>query len=171
MAATQQASGFVTQLAHLCGRSIPELEDLLGFGKGYLAGGYTLLLLDDHVGAGDFVMAGTTVFVGGVPEGETDITDTLVKRSLSQVPADAGRYDKLKGRQADEIFVSSGHKRIAKVKALSPTSEFRKGGHVPQWILTSPKIFLVGPSVHGTQKVFRRPDDSVYAAERNTTYI
>jgi hypothetical protein len=162
--------GFVTQLIHIVGRSIPELEKALGFGTGHLAGGYTLLLLDDEVRHDEFLMAGTTVFPDGIPEGETKRTDQLIKESLSRHPADAKRYEGLKKSQASGIFLRSGPRRIVKVKAISPGNHYPKGEHVPQWILTAAKSFVVGPTVHGAMRVYRRSDDSIYAAETLAAY-
>ncbi|MDQ6436783.1 hypothetical protein RB623_22255 [Mesorhizobium sp. LHD-90] len=165
-----RTQGYVAQLDGLCGRDTRDLEQVLGYGEGRLAGGYTLLLLADVVGPGEFEFRGMTHFPGGVPVGESRTTDASLKASLSQVAADRGRFDTMKANEARRIFVSTGPKRIAKIMPLRPGSDYPAGKGIAQWEIMVPKLFFVACKVGAGERIYRRPNDTIYAAARLESY-
>ncbi len=176
LASPVRIDGFVTQLIGLLGKSTAELEKILGYGAGRLQEGYTLLLLADTIGPNDFELRGMTTFPDGVPRGQPLNarlnTEAMVRGSLSQVAADRGRFDALKAQQAREIFVTSGPKRIAKVMPVRGGAEYPPGSGIPQWrIGPNKKNFIIGAHVGRGERVFRRPNDTLYVGTRLAPYV
>jgi hypothetical protein len=62
---TVTASGCLTRLIDVVDRSPTDLEDLIGFYRGRLARGFSILLLKQSLGASDFEFFGYTYMSGG----------------------------------------------------------------------------------------------------------
>lgn len=119
--------GCITQEHFIKGKSLSELERLLGFQSGRLANGAVIAVLTQMPTAQQFELLGYSQ----VAEHRFRGTDGL-------------NVDKLKELVLKETFTLAGHKRLVKVTANTPHSnlldndtQYPPGLGVPQWKLTS----------------------------------
>lgn len=145
-----KAKGFVTRLIFVINKSSDQLEDLIGYHRGRLARGWSLLLLKETVAPSEIVLAGYSHFsggrIGGPQEGLT--------RETVETHA-AGFLDMGRVKQSlAESFVIEGPQRIVKVipatghdPAMAEPDQYPVGLGIPQWILTAEKTFIVAATV------------------------
>ena len=140
--------GFVTKLIYVINKNATELEDRLGYNRGRLDAGWMLLLLKEPVRPNEFELGGMSYFSGG-RIGHPDLGDArpTVEDDYARTIGDPGR---IKAQQAQEVFVTSGVNRIAKVipiagrdGRMSDADAFPVGHGIPQWRLTADKLFIV----------------------------
>jgi hypothetical protein len=154
----EELKGYVTTFASVQNRNRKELEDLLGFSRGALAGGYRLYELKEDVKLGEFEWCDRTLFSGGwnydrsikefVQRQDEVRWKFMVKHDHFAPKADK-EFDMFMGAEMAKLNVRSGPERIVKVRrnpALGnpefPDSKFRD---IPQWKLTIKKNFRLVP--------------------------
>lgn len=138
--------GYVTQYKFIAGRSLREIEKLLGFHAGRLAQGATFAALDRLPSFGDFTTAG-----------------------YSQVAAHRHRtpegldMDRIK-RMAMSAWATTGPDRLLKVvpmmghsTAMDDDLQYPPGQGVAQWKLTAPVPATVVAVLNHANDVFRLP--------------
>jgi hypothetical protein len=148
--------GDITTLNAIGGPRPPErIEDSLGFRRGRLARGYSLLLLTEPLAVDDFDFAGTTLRSGG-REGLPAATPRLDSQRLhisNKMRLEEGEAEYVRKKQALLARVElKGANRLAKIRPVekledgySPAIEFPMGGGGLQWTIRKdrPKQFLV----------------------------
>jgi hypothetical protein len=141
--------GYVTTFAAVSGKTSSELEQLLGFGKGYLSDGFLVYELVAPSDLHDFHWADRTAYSGGwhydpvigeyvqrdaemrahfgkVTNNNEAATDALIRRVLE------GKLAVLKSERIVKICPK------VRKRTTYPDSTAR---HVPQWTLKSDKLF------------------------------
>lgn len=125
-------TGYITQDKFVIGRTMPEIEAILGFHEGRLARGATLAKLIALPKVGEFELAAFT----------------LTAQHRYQPPAgyDIGRLKQL----AMSVWSLSGPNRLVKVwpviphdRSLSDEEQYPPGQGAPQWRLITPLLGLV----------------------------
>ena len=124
-----QIKGCITQERYIKGKTLPELERLLGFKKGRLEKGVVVAALIQLPTVNQFDLLGYSQVAGH--KFNSDSTKGL-------------DVDKLKELVLKEAFTLVGTKRLVKVMAntphndhLSNDEQYPPGEGVPQWKLTS----------------------------------
>ena len=124
-----QIKGCITQERYIKGKTLPELERLLGFKKGRLDNGVVVAALIQMPMANQFELMGYSQVAGH--KFNSDSTKGL-------------DISKLKELVLKETFTLVGVKRLVKVMANTPHSDhlsndeqYPPGEGVPQWKLTS----------------------------------
>lgn len=145
-----KARGFVTRLIFVINKSANDLEDAIGYHRGRLSKGWSLLLLKEKVAPSEIVLAGYSHFSGG------RIGHPSRGGARETVEAHAGGFLDL-GRVKQslaESFVLEGPQRIVKVipatahdTAMPEPEQYPVGRGIPQWILTADKTFIVAATV------------------------
>jgi hypothetical protein len=145
-----KARGFVTRLIFVINKSASYLEDAIGYHRGRLSKGWSLLLLKEKVAPSEIVLAGYSYFSGGRigHPMRGDVRETVEAQALGFL--DLGR---VKQSLADS-FVLTGPQRIVKVipatrhdDAMPEPEQYPVGRGIPQWILTADKTFIVAATV------------------------
>lgn len=145
-----KAKGFVTRLIFVINRPARALEDAIGYHRGRLDQGWSLLLLKEPVSPGDIALAGYSHFSGG------RIGHPRHGSTRPTVEAEAARWldlDRVKTSLA-ESFVLEGPERIVKLipasahdPGMAEPEQYPVGRGIPQWILTREKTFIVAATV------------------------
>ena len=124
-----EVSGCITQERYIKGRSLPELERLLGFQKGRLDNGIVVATLIQLPNISQFQLLGYTQVAGhqfkGIDPKKLDV-------------------NKLKEMVIKEAFTLVGNKRLVKIIANTPhnakldnDTQYPPGQGIPQWKLTT----------------------------------
>lgn len=158
--------GYVGKLPHVLGKSVSEIEKTLGYGPGQLAGGYYLLLLRSEVEQEDFEFRGITLFVNGIPAGQSKATEQLIRDGLSKHPSDRHTFSRLKSEAARDMSTGKGADRICKVVRKVPTNDYVPGEYAPQWTLTKTLEFVVVAEVRPGQVVIRLDSGAFFVGTR-----
>ena len=157
-------SGYVTKLRYCLGKSCAELDNILGFTPGTLDHGYWLCRLVEPVQPGCFALRGMTQFSGGKPAGARQTVHASMRDSLRSRATDRAVWKRVLGRAADQLN-EQGIERTCRVVPMGPRKGYPAGRGVPQWELLFERKFLVELEVFPPNKVYRRPDDTIYAAQ------
>jgi len=145
-----KAKGFVTRLIFVINQPARALEARIGYHRGRLDGGWSLLLLKETVAAEEIVLAGYSHFSGG------RIGHPREGAARPTVEADAARFLDMARvkRSLAESFVLEGHERIVKIipaaghdTAMREPDQYPVGTGIPQWILAAEKTFIVAATV------------------------
>jgi len=145
-----KAKGFVTRLIFVINQPARELEARIGYHRGRLDAGWSLLLLKEPVAPGEIVLAGYSHLSGG------RIGPPMEGVSRPTVEADAKRFLDLARvkRSLAEGFVLTGPERIVKIipatghdDRMREPDQYPVGTGIPQWILTAEKTFIVAATV------------------------
>jgi hypothetical protein len=125
-----EVRGCITQERYIKGRSLPELERLLGFAKGRLDKGIVVATLIQLPNINQFELLGYT-----------QVAEHKFK-SIDPTKLDVAKLKKMVLREA---FTLVGNKRLVKVIANTPhnakvdnDTQYPPGQGIPQWKLTSP---------------------------------
>ena len=155
-----QLTGFCTHAFLLRGKSLDDLEDLLGYRRGRLASGATILFLEKLPAPDDIQLAGYTYFSDGAVQGhklapaERDPyrMESLLKSELGWSDAQLRAHkQKLIGTK----MVISGHERLAKLVPAtghSPGEEYPPGKGIFQVKVIRPLPFRVKANIPPGQK-------------------
>ena len=121
--------GCITQEKYIKGKSLPELEHILGFHSGRLKAGAVITALLHIPSNSQFELLGYTQVAGHKINGDT-------YKGLD--------VDKLKETVRHDAFTTVGVNRLVKVLPITPHSDFLDndlqyppGWGIPQWKLTS----------------------------------
>ena len=153
--------GFITRLIGVINRSAAYLEVALGFRERRLAQGWILLALKERVAPEEFAFAGYSQSSGGetlaaTPSGVALRTriDMLAHAGSTEADRRAGTGCDLVKRQLAESFTLEGSDRIVKLvprmphmAAMPPDEQYPPGSGLPQWVLLTPKLFVVAAIV------------------------
>lgn len=145
-----KAKGFVTRLIFVINRPARALEEAIGYHRGRLDKGWSLLLLKERIEPNDIVLAGYSHFSGG------RIGHPRHGNARPTVEAQAAGWldlDRVK-RSLAESFVLEGPERIVKLipaaahdPAMAEPDQYPVGSGIPQWILAREKTFIVAATV------------------------
>lgn len=137
---TVEMTGYCTKAAFLRGKTLPELERLIGYGDGRLAGGATIFFLRQLPAPDDFQLAGYNYFSDGAvrghkltPAGRDPYRMENLLRKEGWSDADIRAY---KQKMIGTSMVIDGPDRLAK---LVPVITERPGEDYPP----GPGIFQV----------------------------
>jgi len=121
--------GCITQEKYIKGRTLSELESILGFHKGRLAKGATIAALLQVPTKGQFNLLGYT---------------QVAEHKINQEAVKGLDSDKLKDLLLRETFTTVGVNRLVKViaktghsKDMSEDEQYPPGWGVPQWKLSA----------------------------------
>lgn len=121
--------GCITQEKYIKGRTLSELENILGFHAGRLSQGATIAALLQVPTKSQFNLLGYT---------------QVAEHKINQEAFKGLDTDKLKDLLLREIFTTVGINRLVKViaktehsKAMSDDEQYPPGWGVPQWKLTA----------------------------------
>ena len=121
--------GCITQEKYIKGRTLPELENILGFHAGRLAQGATVAALLQVPTKSQFNLLGYT---------------QVAEHRISKEAFNGLDTDKLKDLLLRETFTTVGANRLVKViaktghsKEMSDDEQYPPGWGVPQWKLTA----------------------------------
>ena len=124
-----EVKGCITQQHFIKGRSLPELERLLGFQKGRLNNGMVVATLIQLPNANQFNFLGYT---------------QVAEHKHKAINPKELDVNKLKAIVIKDIFTLVGYKRLVKVIANTPhnakiddDTQYPPGLGIPQWKLTS----------------------------------
>jgi hypothetical protein len=124
-----QVKGCITQERYIKGKTLPELERLLGFQKGRLDNGIIVAALIQLPTVNQFELLGYT---------------QLAEHKFNAESTKGLDVDKLKEMVLKDTFTLVGNKRLVKVMANTPHNEnlnndlqYPPGQGIPQWKLTS----------------------------------
>jgi hypothetical protein len=161
---TVTASGCLTRLIDIVSRSPTALEDLVGFRRGRLASGFSILLLKQPLGASDFEFFGYTYMSGGrigLPSNIPSIdrarpkVDDEVKNAVAGGDLTPDFYAKFASKiplQGDERYVkivsAIGHDSAMPMADQSPAS--MQGVAQLNLKKDRPKSFLVAAEIRGS---------------------
>ena len=122
--------GCITQEKYIKGRTLSELESILGFHAGRLAKGATVAALLQVPGKSGFNLLGYT---------------QVAEHKFNQEALKGLNTDKLKDLLLQEFFTTVGTNRLVKViattehaKDMNDDDQYPPGWGIPQWKLTSP---------------------------------
>jgi hypothetical protein len=141
MPAPIMVTGFITREAFLLGKTLAEMERVLGYRSGRLAAGvsiYALLRLPQNH---EFKFAGYTHWPGGEPVGGR--------------PAVEFDEAKIKNDIREHKWALRGPNRVVKVKPLTAHSEaevYPPGAGAEQWVLTAPMPAELLMTLHGDDR-------------------
>jgi hypothetical protein len=160
LSTAHQMKGFCTHAFLLRGKPLTELEDLLGYRRGRLAAGATILFLEALPTPDDFQLAGYTYFSDGAVQGhKLPPADRDPYRMESLLKAELGWSDlQLRAHKQKMIgtkLVISGPERIAKlIPATAHTTgeEYPPGKGIFQVKIVRPLRFRVKASIAPAQK-------------------
>ncbi len=141
---TAHLSGCVTQLGFLRGRSLPELEKILGFAHGRLKQGAFICELLQLPAPNQFELAGyTQVATHRTKEqyGKIQLDMNVVYRNLMQEWSAGGHKSLVK------LIPVAGHD-----SSIADDEQYPPGSGVPQWRLKTPLPFKVIAHLTGTQR-------------------
>ncbi len=122
--------GFITQEKFLLGRSLPEIELILGFRSGHFERGARVVALEQIPHVDQFDLAGYSQVAGH-----------RLADQYGKIPLDR---QKLKEFLVAHVFTTVGSNRLVKVLAmhdiqtsLKNNEQYPSGEGAPQWILLS----------------------------------
>lgn len=122
--------GCITQEKYIKGRTLPELESILGFHSGRLAKGATVAALLQVPGKSGFELLGYS---------------QVAEHKFNKEALKGLDTDKLKELLLREVFTTVGTNRLVKViattehaKDMNDDDQYPPGWGIPQWKLTSP---------------------------------
>lgn len=122
--------GCITQEKYIKGRSLSEIEDILGFHKGRLSTGMKVAVLEHKPTTNDFDFLGYSNVAG---------------HNFNQANLDKLNVAQLKKLVVEEVFTTSGPDRLIKVlpvtghsNDMSNDDQYPSGLGAPQWKLTTP---------------------------------
>jgi len=125
-----QIKGCITQERYIKGKSLPELERLLGFQKGRLEKGIVVAALLQLPTFHQYELLGYS---------------QVAAHQFNRTVTKGLEVNKLKEMVVSEIFTLSGSKRLVKIMANQPhndrlgnDTQYPPGQGVPQWKLTTP---------------------------------
>lgn len=155
-----QMTGFCTHVFLLRGKPLTELEDILGYRRGRLTPGATILFLEALPTPDDFQLAGYTYFSDGTVQGhKLAPADRDPYRMESLLKAELGWSDlQLRTHKRKMIgtkLVISGRERLAKVipvTAHTAGEEYPPGKGIFQLKVVRPLRFRVKASIAPGQK-------------------
>ena len=124
-----QVKGCITQERYIKGRSLPELERLLGFEKGRLDKGIVVATLIQLPNINQFQLLGYT---------------QVAEHKFKSIDPEKLDVNKLKEMVLKDAFTLVGNKRLVKVIANTPhnakidnDTQYPPGQGIPQWKLIS----------------------------------
>jgi hypothetical protein len=134
--------GFITQEKFLRGKSLAELEDLLGFQTGRLAQGAVILALKQLPAPEQFTFGGYTQ-VADHHFKEQYGDNSILKQPQGENDRDyRTRILKIKNNIIKTVWAETGPERLVKVKAVTPHNnnihlddQYPPGQGIPQWKL------------------------------------
>ena len=138
-----EVKGFVTQLKYLNGRSLQQIESLLGFHPGRLARGASFAALDRLPSINEFETAGYSQVAAHRHRPPTDLDPVGLRRLAMSVWAAAGPDRLVK------VVASTPHDF-----AMSDDSQYPPGQGVPQWRIVLPitgTVAAVYPAPSGSR--------------------
>ncbi len=155
-----QMTGFCTHAFLLRGKSLTDLEGLLGYRPGRLASGATILFLEKLPAPEDIQLAGYTYFSDGAVLGhKLAPADRDPYRMESLLKSELGWSDaQLRAHKQKMIgtkIVISGHERLAKLipaMSHSPGEEYPPGKGIFQVKVVRPLPFRVKDVIAAGQK-------------------
>jgi hypothetical protein len=155
-----QMTGFCTHAFLLRGKSLSDLEDLLGYRRGRLASGATILFLEKLPTPDDLQLAGYTYFSDGALQGhKLDAADREPYRMESLLKSEHGWNDAqiraYKQKMIGTKIVISGHERLAKLiptTGHTPGEEYPPGKGIFQLKIVRALTFRVKASIATGQK-------------------
>ena len=122
-------SGFITQEHFIKGKTLAELERLLGFQNGRLANGAVVAVLIQIPTTHQFTLLGYS---------------QVAEHRFGSTATAGLDTNKLKELVVKEVFTLAGNKRFVKIMANTPHNnnidnniQYPSGSGVPQWKLTS----------------------------------
>jgi hypothetical protein len=137
-------TGFVTQYKYLAGRSLLQIESLLGFHPARLARGASFATLDRLPTLHEFETAGYSQVAGRRHRAPSDLDPVGLRR------------------MAMSAWAMTGPDRLIKVLAttrhdasMSDDAQYPPGEGVPQWKITRPVPVLVVASIRHGGDIFR----------------
>jgi hypothetical protein len=156
----QQRTGFCTHAFLLRGKPLSELEDLLGYSRGRLAAGATILFLERLPSAQDIQLAGYTYFSDAAVQGRKHSpADREPYRMESLLRAELGWSDAQlaahKQKMIGTKIVIAGHERLAKLvpqTSHTPGDEYPPGKGIFQVKIVRPLPFRVKADIAPGQK-------------------
>lgn len=154
----ERFKGYVTTFASVQNKNRKEMEDLLGFSRGALAGGYRLYALVEDVKPAEFEWCDQTLFSGGwhydgsikeYVQRQDELRWKFMQKHDYYAPKADKDFDIFLAGEMAKLNVRSGPERIVKVRRNPapgnpefPDSKFRD---IPQWKLTVEKTFQLIP--------------------------
>lgn len=148
-------TGFCTHAFLLRGKSLTNLEDLLGYRRGRLANGATILFLDRLPVPEDFQLAGYTYFSDGAVQGhKLDPADRDPFRMESLLQSEHGwshgQIQAYKQKMIGTKITIAGHERLAKLLPVTrptPGEGYPPGKGIFQVNVVRPLPFRVKANV------------------------
>ena len=148
-------TGYCTHAFLLRGKSLNELEDLVGFRRGRLAGGATIYFLEALPVPDDIQLAGYTYFSDGAVQGhklapadrDPFRMESLLRTEMGWTDAQIRAY---KQRMIGTKIVISGHERLAKLDPVTPHSaseEYPPGKGIFQVRVVRPLSFKLKANI------------------------
>ena len=124
-----EVRGCITQERYIKGRSLPELEQLLGFAKGRLDNGIVVAALIQLPNINQFELLGYT---------------QIAEHNFKDIDPKKLDVNKLKEMVMKEVFTLVGNKRLVKVISNTPhnakidnDTQYPPGQGIPQWKLST----------------------------------
>jgi len=150
-----QMTGFCTHAFLLRGKSLSDLESLLGYRKGRLAEGATILFLEALPTVDDFQLAGYTYFSDGALQGHKHApADRAPYRMETLLKTENGWSDaQLRAHKQKMIgvkLVIGGYERLAKLIPATPHTageDYPPGSGIFQVKIVRPLRFRVKATV------------------------
>jgi hypothetical protein len=141
---TYPMKGCITQKGSVKGRSLAELEKILGFEDGRLKAGAYVCELQQLPAKDQFTLAGYT-----------QVATHKTKEAYGKVDLDMGVVYK----NLMTEWSQGGNKSLVKIVAVSDhdmtksnDEQYPPGSGVPQWVLTTPLPFLVVKLIQGSDR-------------------
>jgi hypothetical protein len=167
-------TGCITTNTWVAARSARALETSLGYGRGRLDAGWSVLVLVEKLAPQDFEFWGATMQSGGrwgLPGAttEADGQRPSVHADIKQRYGDE-HYAKWRKAEADKMPLTGGNRLVkvvpvtGHVEGASPKEWYPMGGGGLQWRVTSAKMFVVAMFVNADQ-IAAIPGWSAYLGE------
>lgn len=121
-----QISGCITQECFIKGRTIPDIEKILGFNENILQSGVAVAALIELPRLNQFELLGYT---------------QVTKDKFNKIAISGEQIEKIKEQVLSEAFTIFGRKRLVKVislksnDSLDPKHKYKVGLGAPQWDL------------------------------------
>jgi hypothetical protein len=155
---TTHVYGYVTQLKYVQGKSLADLENLLGFQTGRLAQGAVILALKQLPAPEQFTFGGYTQ-VADHHFKEQYGDNSILKQPQGENDRDyRARILKIKTNIIKTVWAETGPERLVKVKAITPHNnniqlddQYPPGQGIPQWKL------LAGISARVVAEIYDYP--------------
>jgi hypothetical protein len=141
---TYPMKGCITQRGSLKGRSLRELENLLGYADGRLKSGAYICELQQLPAKDQFTLAGYTQ----VPTHKTNEAYGKVELDLGVIYKNLMKDWTMGGSKTPvKLIPVSDHDYT-----LSNDQQYPPGSGIPQWVLTTPLPFLVVKFIQGSER-------------------